>query len=93
MMTLGVWEQVLHYFQGTCKSAVAEMPLPKQHTFKANTHVLAAEAYARWRGMKSNSAAALKTELLDTLKKFYDELATHCASRLPNASLPKPVEP
>ena len=37
--------------------------------------------------------AALKTELLDTLKKFYDELAFHCESRLPNASPPKPVEP
>jgi hypothetical protein len=53
MAHLVVLEQVLHYLQGTCKSAVADMPLPKQHTFKANTHVLAAEAYARWRGMKA----------------------------------------
>ena len=42
---------------------------------------------------ESNSAASLKAELLETLEKSYDELATHCASRLPNASLPKPVEP
>ena len=53
MSTPGISEQVLHYFQGTCRSAVADMPLPTQHTFKANTHVLATEAYARWRGMKA----------------------------------------
>ena len=36
--------------------------------------------------------AALKTELLGALKKFYDELAAHCQSRLPKAPPPKPVE-
>ena len=41
---------------------------------------------------ENNVVAVLKTELLETMKKVYDELATHCASRFPNASLPKPVE-
>ena len=68
------------------------MPPQKLQTFKTNTNFLAAEAYARWRGMTNNVVAALKTELLETMKKFYDGLATHCASRFSNASLPKPVE-
>ena len=52
MSTLGVVEQALQYFQGTCKSAIADMPPQKLQTFKANTSYAAAEVYARWRARK-----------------------------------------
>ena len=51
MSTLAFLEQALQYFQGACKSAVADMPPQKLQTFKANTSFVAAEAYARWRAM------------------------------------------
>ena len=44
---LAVQEQALHYFQGTRKSAAADMPLAKLQSFMANANCAAAETYAR----------------------------------------------
>ena len=75
---LVVLKQALQYFHGACRSAVADMPLAKLQSFKANTNCVASEAFARWRGTKCNTVSALETGLLDALKKFYDEPVAHC---------------
>ena len=89
--TLVVLEQALQYFHGTCKSAVADMPPANLQGFMANTNCVAAEAYARWRGTKSNTVSSLKAELLVVLKKFYEDLVAHCKTSKDSAP-PTPVE-
>ena len=84
-------EQVLQYVSGTCRPAIMDMPLARLQSFLANTNCIAAETYARWRVKKGNIAAVLKVDLLDALKKFYDEVVDFCKSQQDKAP-PDPLE-
>ena len=57
----------------------------------AITNCIAAETYARWRVKKGNIAAVLKVDLVDALKKFYDEVVDFCNSQHDKAP-PDPLE-
>ena len=89
--TLVVQEQALQYFHDTRKSAVADTPLAKLQSFKANTICVEAEVYARWRDTKCNTVSTWKIDLSGALKKFYDELVAHCKTTTISAP-PTPVE-
>ena len=96
--SLLVLEQALHYFHGTCKSAVADMAARKLQLLMANTNCVAAETYARWYSSKSSKLGTLKHDLLVALSKYFEEVASHCnAKNDPNwiynrPPTPKPVD-
>ena len=50
------------------------MPFARLQSFLGNTNCVAAEPSARWRVKNGNTAAGLKVDLLDAMKKFYDEV-------------------
>ena len=68
-----------------------DMPFARLQRFLANTHCVAAEAYARWRVNTRNTAAVLNEDLLDVMTKFYDELVDFCKSQHDMAR-PDPLE-
>jgi hypothetical protein len=84
-------EQVLQYVSVTCSPAIMDMPFARLQSFLANTNCIAAETYARWRVKKGNIAAGVKLDLLDAMKKFYDEIKDFCKSQHDKAP-PDPLE-
>ena len=90
--SLLVLEQALHYFHGTCKSAVADMTARKLQLLMANTNCVAAETYARWYSSKSSKLGTLKHELLVALRKYFEEVQAHCAAKEVRCWTPTPVD-
>ena len=62
-------EAVLHYFQSTCKPAVAGMPLLRWAQLTANVACAAAEAFIMSRGIHQEGDA-----MVLAVAKYYDEI-------------------
>ena len=79
-------EAVLHYFQSTCKPAVAGMPLLRWAQLTANVACAAAEAFIMCRANEKDGDA-----MVLAVAKYYDEIKLFAegAKLAPPRSLPR----
>ena len=80
-------ENVLHYFMVTCKPAVAGMHPMTKAAWEANVCGVAAEEF-----ITCKNPQKIRNQLLDALKKYYDEAKAFAATREPPTEVPTAEE-